>query len=355
MSFRGTSALLLALPVACAAFAAERSLGRASSFDRANRDVSAPFITLKNSKRENDILDEAVEIKAKTGIDASMKTKLLSESIAPWRTVRLFLYASLGSGALVGGLITLSGVAAALSGARGDIDFNTEYLNLAIDFGAALALGVFFKLDFDKGAELNQDVERKLKKKKADKKIAQAMKARENTLSRLFLKIRVSEDGKETKEAPVSAVQSGAKQHMIIVAGGRKAIREALLSANLMQMDFALRDVLIVPFDIGAEAEKQSRPSGGFGERPTWESANYVAECVGDGWEDYVKAEMSDAIKQNGEQVKEDGIAIVVKNTGTVIRRGVGRVPWREIVDELEGKEKDDVEMADLRFLTPGQ
>ena len=55
-----------------------------------------------------------------------MRSKLLSESIAPWRTVRLFLYVAAGSGALLGGLITLSGVAAALSGARTDVDLNTE-------------------------------------------------------------------------------------------------------------------------------------------------------------------------------------------------------------------------------------
>ena len=30
----------------------------------------------------------------------------------------------------------------------------------------------------------------------------------------------------------------------------------------------------------------------------------------------------------------------------------VGKVPWRDMVDELEEKKKDDgVEMADLRFL----
>uniref|UniRef100_A0A7R9WKJ5 Uncharacterized protein n=1 Tax=Pseudictyota dubia TaxID=2749911 RepID=A0A7R9WKJ5_9STRA len=355
--------LLLLLPLVSAAFVVPKLQrdgvhvlqGRAAFSDGKASNARIGTLTLNNSKRENDVLEEAAEKKGKPGIDSGLRTKLLSESIAPWRTVRLFLYASLGSGALLGGFITLSGVAAALSGARSDVDLNTEYINLAIDFGAALALGIFFKLDLDKGAELNQDVEKKLERKKADKKIAKAMEARESSLSELTLKIRVSEDGKETKEAPVAAVQSGAKQHMIIVAGERKAIRDALLSANLMQMDFALRDVIIIPYEIGAEVEKLSRPSGGFGERPTWESANYVAECVGDGWKDYIGAEMADAVEQNGEQVKEEGIAIVVKNTGKVIRRGVGRVPWREMVDELEGKKEDDVEMADLSFLTPGQ
>ena len=92
--------------------------------DDSNRSRSGS----SSSSREESILDEASEIdsKAASGVNEAMRTKLLSESIAPWRTVRLFAYGSLGSGALVGGLITLAGAAAALSGAKPDVDMNTE-------------------------------------------------------------------------------------------------------------------------------------------------------------------------------------------------------------------------------------
>merc|ERR1712157_12977 len=99
------------------------------------------------------------------------RSKLVSESIAPWRGLRLFLYGSAASGAFVGGLITLSGVAAAMNGLRTDVDMNTEYLNLGIDFGAVLALGVIGKIDYDKGQELNTKVESKLVRKKEQGKI----------------------------------------------------------------------------------------------------------------------------------------------------------------------------------------
>jgi hypothetical protein len=62
----------------------------------------------------------------KKPFDEGLRSKLVSEAIAPWRTVRLFFYGSLGSGALIGGLITLAGTAAALSGARDDLDLNTQ-------------------------------------------------------------------------------------------------------------------------------------------------------------------------------------------------------------------------------------
>lgn len=81
--------------------------------------------------REDDTIDEvASKTNKKGGLDAKVRSKLLTESIAPWRTLRLFLYFSAGSGALIGGLITLSGVAAALGGAKPDVDLNVEALNL---------------------------------------------------------------------------------------------------------------------------------------------------------------------------------------------------------------------------------
>ena len=264
---------------------------------------------------------------------------------------------SLGSGATIGGLITAAGAAAALSGARSDLDMNTEYLNLAIDFGAAAIFAFLAKWDFDQGNELNTKVELKIQQKKDNKVIRKAMKEREITISKLNLDIRISEDG--TKEtATVEAVQTGGKQHMIVVVGPKKAIRDALLGANILKMEFSIRDVLIVPYEIGRtkqqkDDEAKLKPVGsGFGtdSRPTWETQPYVAQPVGDGWDEYIKAELDDAVQQNGEKVKEQGIAIVVANSGEIIRRGVGQVPWRNMVDELSNAVKDD-ELIDLGFL----
>jgi len=300
----------------------------------------------------------------KTGkIDTSTRSRLLSESIAPWRTLRIFLYISLGSGAFLGGFISATGLAAALSGAKPDVDLNAEYLNLAIDFGAAIAFALLTKYDIGKADELNQKVEEKIQQKKDNKVIRKAMKEREVALSSLSLDIRVSDDG-TTQTATTSAVQTGGKQHMVIVVGPRTAIRDALLGANLLKMEFSVRDVLIVPYELskdkkgpgqGQKKEDQAklRPDGsGFGAdaRPTWETQPYVAQPVGEGWDEYIQAELNDAVKQNGGKVKEEGIAIVVANTGEIIRRGVGKVPWRNMVDELENKVKDD-DMIDLGFL----
>jgi len=273
--------------------------------------------------------------------------------------------------------VTLTGVAASLSGARPDInlDMNTEYLNLGIDFGAVAAFALFFKLDFDAGSQLVEKVETRLQRKDDDEVSRKAMKEREQTVANLEINFRTSDvdenddstdNNDKMQRAPVRAVQVGGKQHVIIVAGGRKAVRDALLGASLMGSEFAIRDVLIVPYELGGKGWYAASPSmssssgsggggDGFGKkkRPKWETRPYVAEPVGDGWVSYIKAEMDDAIRQNNNDrdINSEGIVIVVSNTGEIVRRGLGKVPWRDTIEELEKKVKDEVEPMDLSFL----
>ena len=272
--------------------------------------------------------------KKKGGLDEGMRNKLVSESIAPWRTIRLFLYGSLGSGAFIGGLINISG---AIAGSNGpEFNLNTELLNVGIDFGAVALFAFLAKYDLDKQAELQTKVDEKIERKKQNKQVAKGMKERESLLKSLPLQITVSGDG-DTRDATVGELQAGAKQHMIIVAGPRKACKDALIGANLLKMDFAMSNVLVVPYETDAETtDGQSRPSGGFGEKPIYERQPYIAYASGKDWDDYLKMEMDDALKQSGDNAKEEGIALVVANNGKIIRRGVGTVPWRQMVESLE-------------------
>jgi hypothetical protein len=64
------------------------------------------------------------ETEKKGGLDGTVRNKLLSESIAPWRTLRLFFYGALGSGAFIGGLINTSGAVAGSNSP--DFNLNTE-------------------------------------------------------------------------------------------------------------------------------------------------------------------------------------------------------------------------------------
>mmetsp|Transcript_13997 Transcript_13997/g.35207 ORF Transcript_13997/g.35207 Transcript_13997/m.35207 type:complete len:338 (-) Transcript_13997:132-1145(-) len=271
------------------------------------------------------------EKKKKGGLDESMRNKLVTESIAPWRTLRLFVYGSFGSGAFIGGLINGSGAIAAMSSP--EFNLQSELLDIGIDFGVVILMGVCAKFDLDKQAELQGKVDDKIQRKKEQKKVSQAMKGRESILQTLPLEITIGADG-NTRTAKVSDLQKGAKQHMIIVAGPRKACKDALIGANLMKMDFAMSNVLVVPCETDSDSEV--RPSGGFGDRPSYETQPYIARTTGDEWDEYLAQEIKDAVEQNGEKAQTDGIAIVVANNGEIIRRGVGTVPWRQMVEQLE-------------------
>ena len=186
-----------------------------------------------------------------------------------------------------------------------------------------------------------------MEKKKEFKEKEKGIRERERQLGTLKLDVQVSAGG-TTREASVKELQAGARQHMIVVVGPKKACRDALVGANLLKMDFAMNNVLVVPYETGVDAaEQRSRPEGtGFGERPKYETQAYVARPTGEGWDEYVEAELADAVAQNGEKVRDEGIAIVVASNGKVIRRGVGKVPWRQMVEQLDesiggGREKE--------------
>ncbi|KAL3810322.1 hypothetical protein ACHAXA_008257 [Cyclostephanos tholiformis] len=265
------------------------------------------------------------------GGGSAVSNKLLTETIAPFRGLRLFFYAAFASGAFVGGLITLSGVFAASNGLRPDIvDLDAEYVNLVIDFGAVTAFGVLAKFDLDGAADA--EVEEKVRRKGELKKLARDMREREAKMRDLNVSVRMSMDG-ETRVAPLSVVQENARQHAILVVGPGRAIRDALRGAQLNKANFAMTNILVVPYETGVDVvDRMTRPDGkgGFGAdtRPSYETQPYVAEPVGDGWEDFANAEMNAAVEQAGEGVRDEGIALVDANDG--------RVPWRQMVDDLE-------------------
>lgn len=177
------------------------------------------------------------------------------------------------------------------------------------------------------------------------------MKERELEIGNLKCTVRVGSID-QTQEASIRELQVGAKQHIIIVAGPKKACRDALIGANLLKMDFTMSNVLVVPYDTDEtpptttiiKTNLDTKPIG-FGSSggnvdnnnlPIYETQPYVTKPIGDGWYEYIQSELQDAIEQNGDNVKREGIVIVIANNGTVLRRGVGKVPWRQMVEELQ-------------------
>ena len=124
--------LLLCLPLLSFGFApscqtSDTALRRTRPTSLLNLPPSAGPLAFPQSTSTTALFEQKEGKKSSKGpFDEGLRNKLVSESIAPWRTLRLFLYFALGSGAFIGGLITLSATVAAVSSGREDFDINTE-------------------------------------------------------------------------------------------------------------------------------------------------------------------------------------------------------------------------------------
>jgi hypothetical protein len=308
-----------------------------------SRRPLAPLLAQLSQDGEDITTSKGSPPKETVVLDEKLRNKLLAETIAPWRAVRLFAYGTLGGGALIGGVVALTSTAAVLAGARSDLLLSTCLKNLAIDFGGVAAFALLAKFDLDKKGELDQRVEGRVEKKKEQEKIAQKMKERGLLLK--SLQVELGDDfGSTTRQATLRELQTqlGTRYHMIVSIGPKKARAKALIGAGTMKGDILQKGVLLIPYDTSKEVPTQ--PSAGFGDKDDkpdyFEVQPYVAKPAGDynAWREYAAAEMEDAVTQNGEKVREEGIYIVVARNGKVIRRGVGLIPWRETLEELSTK-----------------
>jgi hypothetical protein len=120
--------LILLLSSTSAFVAPQVRWNQAVSRTTSSKSSNSPFSShLILSSSDSDTDNDAKKNKA---LEGDVRNRLLTESIAPWRSVRLFLYFSLGSGAALGGFLTATGLAAALSHGS-EVDINTEVCTFA--------------------------------------------------------------------------------------------------------------------------------------------------------------------------------------------------------------------------------
>jgi hypothetical protein len=103
---------------ACAFVPGSTTTGAGFCGSRCDNQISIPSSLVRNDYEKHNEAQLSFtalysDNKKKGGLDGNMRNKLVTESIAPWRTLRLFLYFSFGSGAFIGGLVNGSGAIAA--------------------------------------------------------------------------------------------------------------------------------------------------------------------------------------------------------------------------------------------------
>uniref|UniRef100_A0A0G4F5T8 Uncharacterized protein n=1 Tax=Chromera velia CCMP2878 TaxID=1169474 RepID=A0A0G4F5T8_9ALVE len=215
--------------------------------------------------------------------------------------------------------------------------------------------------------------------KSAEGKVdAEAQKEREATLRKTKLRLvgLVPQDAplKSAKRFKVSDLQDAGKQHILAVAGPDAFIDRVLLELQRKGVGRVLqgRGVLVVPVptrekDVVREEERQKDGYfGGFDAKatgramaqggndalemmekrrlrefkPSWRTSRYVADPARlKPWREVMRAEMIDAERQGNEKAPE-GIIVGVRNTGTIVFRGVGDPDWASVVEAVIGSEE---------------
>jgi hypothetical protein len=210
---------------------------------------------------------------------------------------------------------------------------------LAIDFGVVALSALLFKFDnFGESKEgsdgtgvVDLAMSRLTKDQMADK---------EQDLRRLLVDVPVGVGGTETRRASVAELQDGARQNVVIVAGPKTILRDALVKAMIVGDKFAKQNILVVPYSLEPETDTK-----GFGKR-AWEEKGYVAKpsegaSERAAWSAYVDGELAAAAAQARQPLAEleaQGIVIVASRDGKIVRRGLGVPAWEMVVADLAPK-----------------
>ena len=278
---------------------------------------------------------------------ASNFDRLKEEAENPFRAVRLFLYAAGGANALVGGLVSLTQLIGVIGDAPNALSMETVAQNLAVDFGVVVAAVLLFR--FDKASDEVQKQQAAERKARDKTKLSKDdMIEREAALAELQLSVDVGEGGR--RKATVGELQAQANRHVVVVAGKASMRSEALVKAQLLGARFAAQNVLIVPLSLEtpAEVRQSSAMAKGFG-RDTSAEKPYVATPVVDesgvpsDWLEYIEEEIEAAAtqaKQSIADLKQQGIVIVARRDGRIVRRGLGAPAWEIIIDDIKDAKK---------------
>ncbi|CAM9929654.1 unnamed protein product [Pylaiella littoralis] len=275
--------------------------------------------------------------------------KLTAETKTPFRTFRIFIYGAFGFSALIGGVTSLSQLAATLSEQPGALELQKVLINLLVDFGvmAAAAFCYNFETSQQEGLEQVEEANREKRRKLKATKITSDVNAdRVKKLRTLSVKVPGSGTGPElegAKEAPVGVLMDEAKQSFCVIAGGKEFIRDSILSAMLAKNQiFPSLNILVVPVEMGVAGDGKG-PKGlakGFGDSSmSYEEQGYVAAPVNeDDWRALMTEEFEAAERQGvvAKSSGKDGIVLLVSKKGKVLRRGVGVPAWKMIRDDVD-------------------
>jgi Low psii accumulation1 / Rep27 len=246
---------------------------------------------------------------------------LREEAESPFRKIRFFAYASLGAAAVTSFLISITRVAAALSGINTDL-LNESSINAGVDLAGIIVLAALWQRDV-------QAQDSRLKRAAKGAELAKLMVRGSKAMMAGYLADGMTESEMQDATAKKSASDSftttlasmrrgrGIEKRVVIAAGSKEKIDAVLKEAILMQDTLLLNDLLIVPVVV----PQCTAPT-------SVDSANDLPPCVAlpvgtSSWKYVVGDEMEQAVSQ-GIDVMADGFCIILKKNGRVGQRTKG-------------------------------
>lgn len=213
----------------------------------------------------------------KSDVKEGMRVKLKDEISSPFRKVRQFIYTGMG---LAGALGTITAAPQLLFAVQdGGDGAVTAVTNVAIDVGAVVLAAVLW--DRDAKAE-KVKLERYTKKEKllSYQMTATDKEDRERELSLLPIQIQISEkDENATRIVALGELQSKGKQNIIIVAGKRDFVRDAVISAKIEGADlFNSKEIYVVPVVLEDDQLEAALAKGFGAAKESLMSAPYIGK-----------------------------------------------------------------------------
>eukprot|EP00929_Paragymnodinium_shiwhaense_P007405 TRINITY_DN111307_c0_g1_i1.p1 TRINITY_DN111307_c0_g1~~TRINITY_DN111307_c0_g1_i1.p1 ORF type:complete len:279 (-),score=83.38 TRINITY_DN111307_c0_g1_i1:60-896(-) len=171
-----------------------------------------------------------------------------------------------------------------------------------------------------------------------------AMTGRKLRQLRLSIAAGAGDDGEILRRAaPIKVLQEKASQSVVLfVATKEEALRDMLLSMRIDADKFASRNVLVVPLLLDREGRSLAELSDRLRGAKLFKQGSIALPGLDDdeddeaAWGELIAAEFDAAEVQGiGAQAESQGIAVVVRSSGEIVRRGVGRPIWENVFMDL--------------------
>ena len=271
------------------------------------------------------------------------QARLKAEIASPFRLLRFFVYGGTGAAGALGAFTAVPQLLFALQDAD-PASLSTAGTNLAIDLGALIGAVVLFdkekKIEDEKLSRFTER-ERRSQGKMSD----EASKEREVELAQLPVEIIFSSSNENTTRiVSIADLQNKGSQNVIVVAGSLSFVKDAVLGARAEGSElFNQNNVYVVPVVIDDEQVEESELNAkkGFGAASSSAGAESILSAPFIGkpaqvpvWQRFLAKEVKAAEAQGTKGIVKQGLVLAVDKGGRIVRRGLGRPPWKNLIED---------------------